>query len=111
MSFRDLSGQKMTGQYKLRNKDSDKLTEVIVEEKFGSPWCAVGDIILFHPYAYQRVRDPITMDFRDDMIVVNDQDVIAVVDGLEEYKVTYDDLKKEHDLKMKEQAEQNRSRY
>lgn len=42
----------------------------------GSPWCKVGDEIIFAKFAGKVVQDPET---EEDVFVLNDEDVIAVV--------------------------------
>lgn len=40
------------------------------------PWCAVGDTILFAKFAGKFVTDP---DTNEDVCILNDEDVIAVI--------------------------------
>lgn len=42
----------------------------------GSPWCSVGDTILFAKFAGKFVDDPET---NDTFCILNDEDVVAVV--------------------------------
>ena len=82
LCFKDLSGSKRT--VDMFNNDGDMIGNKTVN--VGQAWCLVGDTILFHPYSYSRVRDPVTQEFRDDVIIVNDQDVYGVVHNLPEYR-------------------------
>jgi len=41
-------------------------------------WCAVGDTILFAKFSGKFVEDPET---KEDVVILNDEDVIAVVQG------------------------------
>ena len=77
----------------------------------GEAWCKVGDVILYHPYSYAQVRDPITFEFRDDVIIVNDQDVYAVVGNLDAYTKAIRALQKEDEVAAKEKAANVKSRY
>lgn len=89
LAFKDLSGTTIHYRATVSNDVVD------VDEKIGKPWCVAGDVVLYHPFSYQRIRDPITMDYRDDMCVINDQDVIAVVRDLDRYKAEYERLEEE----------------
>jgi len=42
------------------------------------PWCGVGDTILFAKFAGKFVKDPET---NENVVILNDEDVIAVVRG------------------------------
>lgn len=42
----------------------------------GDPWCKVGDTILFAKFAGKVVEDPET---KEDVFILNDEDVVAVV--------------------------------
>jgi co-chaperonin GroES (HSP10) len=63
------------------------------EEHHGDQWCKVGDIVLYQRYSGARVPDPASGELRYDLVVVNDKDVLAVVDNLDEYKVAYEEAK------------------
>lgn len=77
----------------------------------GQDWCKVGDIILYHPYSYSQVRDPMTFEFRDDVIIVNDQDVYAVVHNLGAYEKAVNRLQKADLKKAKEKQKNLKSKY
>ncbi len=53
------------------------------------PWCKVGDMVLFQRYGGARVHDPVTTKYRDDVALINDQDIQGVVTGYDEYKDAY----------------------
>lgn len=42
----------------------------------GDPWCKVGDEIIFAKFAGKIVKDP---DTSEDVFILNDEDVVAVV--------------------------------
>ena len=42
------------------------------------PWCKVGDTILFAKFSGKFVEDPET---KEDVVILNDEDVVAVVQG------------------------------
>ncbi len=45
------------------------------------PWCAVGDFIAFAKYSGKNLEDPETKEM---YIVINDEDVVAVLGGAKE---------------------------
>lgn len=77
----------------------------------GQAWCKVGDTILYHPYSYAQVRDPMTFEYRDDVIIVNDQDVYAVVHNLDVYEEAVRGLQEEDEKEVKKKAESLKSKY
>ena len=102
LCFADLTGETRTEKFG---------TTITHTTKVGDPWCEVGDVILYHPYAYQQVRDPLTMEYRDDYIVVNDQDVLAVVYGVDAYKDAINALKEAEEKEAAEKAQNLKSRW
>jgi len=50
----------------------------VIEEKDGDPWCEVGDKVLFQRFAGMRIPKE-DGGFREDLILLNDSDVTAVV--------------------------------
>lgn len=47
-------------------------------KEFDSPWCKVGDRVLYQRYAGMKVPDG-KGKYRDDLLVLNDLDITAVV--------------------------------
>lgn len=45
----------------------------------GETWCSVGDYIAYARYAGKYITDPET---NEDVLVINDEDVIAVITGV-----------------------------
>lgn len=46
--------------------------------EYASPWCKVGDRVLYQRYAGMRVPDD-RGGFRDDMVLLNDLDITGIV--------------------------------
>lgn len=108
LAFKDLSGNKMH----MKNYDPKSGTQIgETEMNIGKAWCQVGDTILFHPYSYARIRDPITMEYRDDAIIVNDQDVYAVVTNLEAYEDEVNRLREKDQKAAAKKAENTKSKW
>lgn len=42
-----------------------------------TPWCEVGDWVMYSPYAGQVIVDPVT---KEKVLVMNDEDVIGTID-------------------------------
>ena len=59
------------------------------------PWCKVGDLVLFQRYGGARVHDPVPNEFREDVALINDQDIQAVITRYNEYKEEYNKVKEE----------------
>lgn len=76
--------------------------------KNGPPWAAVGDIVLFQRYSGMRVLDPMSLKYRDDRVIVNDQDIVAVVHGFDEYSKKYNKAKDEVLAEIREEQEELR---
>ena len=90
LCFKDLAGTSIQMDTFMKNGNRVGHTT----QGTGQPWCKVGDIILYHPYSYAQVRDPLTFEYRDDVIIVNDQDVYAVVHNLAAYEKAVKRLEK-----------------
>lgn len=49
-----------------------------IKESIGEPWCKIGDTIIFQRYSGGRIADD-KGKYREDVILVNDKDVLAVI--------------------------------
>lgn len=81
------------------------------EDHVGDQWCKVGDIILYQRYSGARVPDPASGELRTDLVVINDKEVIAVVENLDEYQNAYEEAKNEALAKHREEAEMRKIGY
>lgn len=50
----------------------------------GEPWCKVGDRVVFAKYAGMKIWNPIEGKYRDDIILLNDLDITALITEEEE---------------------------
>jgi co-chaperonin GroES (HSP10) len=72
--------------WKAFRKIDEKGTEVE-----GQPWAKVGDYVLYSKYAGRNINDPFTPD-EEDIIIINDEDVIAVIEP-EKTKIPVSDIR------------------
>jgi co-chaperonin GroES (HSP10) len=57
----------------------------LVTERAGTPWCKVGDKILYQRYSGMRIPDPNSQDgYVPDLVFVLDRDILCVLEQDEE---------------------------
>lgn len=69
-AFIDLGGREV------QTKDGN--TTVITKD--GKPWCKVGDKVLVEKYKFMQIPDEDLKDYKSDIVLVNDQNVTAIVE-------------------------------
>jgi chaperonin GroES len=45
----------------------------------GEPWCSVGDRVVFAKYSGMKIWNPVEGKYRDDILIVNDLDITALI--------------------------------
>lgn len=45
----------------------------------GEPWCKIGDRVVFAKYAGMKIWNPIEGKYREDMLLLNDLDLTAII--------------------------------
>jgi chaperonin GroES len=53
----------------------------------GEPWCSVGDRVVFAKYSGMKIWNPVEGKYRDDILIVNDLDITALITLEEEVNV------------------------
>lgn len=53
----------------------------------GEPWCEVGDRVVYARYSGMKIWDVVTGKFRDDLLLLNDLDITALITEEVEYNV------------------------
>ena len=53
----------------------------------GDPWCQVGDRVIFAKYSGMKIWNPVDGKYRDDLLIVNDLDITALITEEEEVNV------------------------
>jgi co-chaperonin GroES (HSP10) len=81
------------------------------EEYQGDAWCEPGDTVLYQRYSGARVPDPVTGELRRDLVAINDKDIIAVVENLDEYQKAYDEAKEAYHEQIRAEQEERARNY
>lgn len=50
----------------------------------GTPWCKIGDRVVFAKYSGMKIWNPVEGKYRDDILIVNDLDICGLVAEEEE---------------------------
>lgn len=52
--------------------------------EFDSPWCKVGDRVVFAKYSGMKIWNPVEGKYREDILLINDLDICGLVTEEEE---------------------------
>jgi len=53
----------------------------------GEPWCQVGDRVVFAKYSGMKIWNPVEGKYRDDLLIINDLDITALITEEEDINV------------------------
>ena len=53
----------------------------------GEPWCQEGDRVVFAKYSGMKIWNPVEGKYREDLLIVNDLDITALITEEEEVNV------------------------